>query len=831
MKKNTYLNALEKVKCSDDFRKKTEKMLMEDSDKFSDSVNHVEVLYHRHRFSRIFTGALTCAVIFSVVGISYKMLENTPDIPEETVSESSDLQSNSDLIETDFGFETSFDFEVFHITDDERSQIAELLRNYNDYTETESPDDERDYIYNSSGDRVFNFSYMGGNAYIKIYPDGRLCYSEDGNNENIYAVDYNYFRNQIYKILNINNFDNFVYALSSIAEPPAKIELNGEELEGERYKSFNDFIATNTIEWAVMANLPDMSSAEVVNEMKVYSSGAVHIVREYDNGYIETSNGNESEVVYYRSRFFENIESILNTSVSEIPPFGDFSELRYNFGFFDITDDERQKLSELFSSYKWVETDDDSWSIQRYGETNSEFKFYLYDENNRFITFMEKGFLIYQYSEDSDYLTKAYKIDYNYFKDEIYKILNIREIKNFAVLDDTDKVAEITCNGVLLEGKEKDALIEWLAISVSDFAEVINVPDLSTAKITKEIEYTDVQGINHNFTAYDSGYADIDGKYYRSNALDFTIEMAVEDYDGFQMESGAVSVKDGKLKNIPDTLSVSTKANFKRAMRRAKENYENKYYSNKIDVEYYTDNFDTLTEQEKKVFVYHMMINSIDYYDTAEGKIKYNTADGNFGIEYNMNVSENYYHWINTDSEGRENNEYYIYDGKSYTVNPVQKSYSVKDSEEINDYTMLDCDRMVITDGQNQICYREHNMGVCGDKSLFPQIYAFRYLRNFKLWDIIGTESYADRECIVIEGSITDNESNKWFGERVDNFNLYANSTSFKMYIDKYTGILLAYSFSDKNGLTSYMETEYINIDSPVECEKFNPDGYTDYTD
>lgn len=304
MKKNIYLNALEKVKCSDDFRKKTEKMLMEDSDKFSDSVSHVEVLNHRHKFSRIFTGALTCAVIFSVVGISYKMLENAPEIPEETVSESSDLQSSSDI------FEKQFDFEVFNITDNESSQIAELLRNYNDYTETESPQNERDYIYNSSGDRVFNFSYMDGNAYIKIYPDGRLCYSEDGNNENIYAVDYNYFRNQIYKILNINNFDKFVYALSDIAEPPSKIEFNGEELAGEKYQAFNDFIATNTIEWAVMANIPDMSGAKVVNEMKVYFSGGVHIVREYDNGYIETSNENKSEVVYYRSRFFENIESM-----------------------------------------------------------------------------------------------------------------------------------------------------------------------------------------------------------------------------------------------------------------------------------------------------------------------------------------------------------------------------------------------------------------------------------------------------------------------------------------------------------------------------------------
>ena len=67
-------------------------------------------------------------------------------------------------------------------------------------------------------------------------------------------------------------------------------------------------------------------------------------------------------------------------------------------------------------------------------------------------------------------------------------------------------------------------MIEWLAISVSDFAEVINVPDLSTANITKEIEYTDVNGINHKITSYDSGYVNIDGKYYRSNALDFEIE-------------------------------------------------------------------------------------------------------------------------------------------------------------------------------------------------------------------------------------------------------------------------------------------------------------------
>ena len=68
-------------------------------------------------------------------------------------------------------------------------------------------------------------------------------------------------------------------------------------------------------------------------------------------------------------------------------------------------------------------------------------------------------------------------------------------------------------------------MIEWLAISVSDFAEVIGVRDLSTANMTKEIEYADVNGINHKITSYDSGYANIDSKYYRSNALDFDINI------------------------------------------------------------------------------------------------------------------------------------------------------------------------------------------------------------------------------------------------------------------------------------------------------------------
>ncbi len=847
MKKKTYLNALDKVECRDDFRQKVENILSESSGEYADSVSHVEVANPR-KLRRVFTGALACVTVLSVIGVSYKMFENAPDIPDEnTISESSSIpQSEADLIQPasplENFLETQFDFEIFSITDDERRQIAELLNNkivYKDFKESNDiPDSQWDMP-------ALNFTYTSDmeSMDINIFPNDRLSYKyrePSGNEKSISCpINYKSFRTEIFKILNINNFDNFNYARVDIAEPLRKIELNGEELEIEK---FNSFISNGKHEWATVENTPDLTNASVVNELCVKFESSELILREYDNGYIESCEtrffegevtGSDSRNNFYRSRFFENLEIFTD---NQNLPFADFAEIGYNFVYFDITDDERQNLAEFFNNYKWIETDDDSWGIVNMDDMNSdkiEFKYIDGDDKpNCFVEFLKNGFMVYNYLEtfeDYIYKTKAYKIDYDYFRNGIFSILNIKDsFTDVMIFDNKESVSEISLNGNMLEGKERDALIEYFAINKCRLWEINNTPDLSTANVINEIEYTDTDGVSHKITAYDNGYADIDGVYYRTNAFNFTMDYIIEIYDGFQSEP-----YDGftKLMKHADSPIVCTKAEFEKALRLANENYKHgvKYI---IDADYYAENFDSMEEDRKKDFVYCMMLNSVDYYDTAEGKINYNTSDGFYSIEYNMNLNDDYYHWIHS-SNGEwgdtADREYFIYDGIRYDVDLIEKSYSSSEVPEPKEYTRLYNERIALVDGEKQIFYRGNNLDCAGELSLFPQALAFRYLQNFSKWNISGTENYAGRECIVIDGIVTDDGNNKWFENYIDNPDLYNESTDFKMRVDKNTGILLSYAFSsDEKGVIADMRTEYINIDTPVECEEFNSEGYTD---
>lgn len=1044
MNKKDYLDALDKVKCRDKFREDMENLLSQDSGEFSDKVNQVEIA-HPHRFRRIFASVAACAAVVSIVGVSYKILDNAPDMIEETKSESDMieetksesksndivLQDNCDLIEIDFGFEnffdTSFDFESFHITDDERRQIAELFKNnlvykgfksaddipdsqrdmhplcfqYSDDTESMSvkifsndrllyeysgenemrmssqinyetvskeiykilnitgvvwvqsyetdaipinmrfndteldskywdilleraisyawaeaenapdlsnasivneicmefehsattikeydngyietfetifsdgeerkhdikfyrsrffenigeifenddnpefdtpfgnissydldvfsiTDDERrqlakllrNYEYTETdptkdtmeynfAEKAIEFSSADGQSGIKISPDGRLYYSYKA-----YSIDYNYFRDEIYKILNIENFGNFVYALADLAEAPEKIELNGETIE----------ISNLNCEWAVAKDTPDMKGAEVVNEMKVYFSNYVHIIREYDNGYIETSNEgwNENEIMYYRSRFFEN----LNLPVSNTTPFEDFLQTDYDFNIFSITDSEREQISNLIRNYNWVETDDDSWGILDSRDNDINYSFHMYDgEMNCFMEFYKKGFMVYHYQEnagDANYKDKAYKIDYEYFNDEINKILNISGVEYFGILNSAIDVSGISFNGNVLEGEERDALVEYLAVSENNFSKAVDVPDLSEANVMLEIEYNAHKLVK--LIKYDNGYLSIDGEFYRTDFLDVTMDDILEfynDYKNYPVDSSSYS----KLMHHSNLSEFNmSQGQFEKMLRTAKERYNSgeRYL---IDVSYYAGNFDDLEDYCQKDFVYHMMTNSANYYNSAEGKINYSPMAGS-SIEYS--VDQNYSHWIYSQSNSAEG-EYFIYDGNYYYIDLVNNTYSADDAEEPDRYTLVDNDRIITVDGQKKRVVNGNNFGYAGAISLCPEAIAFRYLDNQDLWQIMGTENYADRECVVIEGSADNSGDNEWMKDIVGGAfeDSYSN---FKMYVDKYTGILLKYEFYGENGeVLNYMETEYINIDGQIEHKNFNSDGY-----
>jgi hypothetical protein len=235
------------------------------------------------------------------------------------------------------------------------------------------------------------------------------------------------------------------------------------------------------------------------------------------------------------------------------------------------------------------------------------------------------------------------------------------------------------------------------------------------------------------------------------------------------------------------------------------------------DTSFYKDNLNTL---ESKSHIYHKMLNSIEYYNTAEGDLtmvdEYNTT---YSIEYQCNVKtyQSYTHTLSSDINGYTNEDecYIPNDGTITTVDNLQKTYTIDDSiiQMDGDIIVPDNYKVIVCSDTND----DHNtqrfnfnrkdstkVGIAGSISLFPQNLAITYLQNFDTWNVTAIETYLGRNCLILEDT----------------------QGSFKFYVDINTGILLSYEFS--NG--SKMETNHLQLDSLSNIKQFSTEDYPNYT-
>ena len=203
-------------------------------------------------------------------------------------------------------------------------------------------------------------------------------------------------------------------------------------------------------------------------------------------------------------------------------------------------------------------------------------------------------------------------------------------------------------------------------------------------------------------------------------------------------------------------------------------------------------------DMDSKENIYHKVLNSIDYYNYAEGTLLTNmiSSDGvEFTSEYALDLSEGraYEHIHNEETEFDA--RIFVKDGLTYSISlPTEGSPVVVDvsgstgSEE--NYTVS------VADGDNsgvpEYSYRldPTNLSFASSYSLFPQEIIFSTLSNLDNWEPIGKEEYLGRQCIAVEGG------SEWTARR--------GSDSFKMLIDEKSGILLALDCFDTNGNSIY---------------------------
>ena len=240
-----------------------------------------------------------------------------------------------------------------------------------------------------------------------------------------------------------------------------------------------------------------------------------------------------------------------------------------------------------------------------------------------------------------------------------------------------------------------------------------------------------------------------------------------------------------------------------------KQIYIDKYFSADSDADY--------NDLEAKSYLYHMMLNSIDYYRTAEGAMKYAIPDGETEVEFQLDL-ESHTAYERQDSPGQNTSEIFLADDTEddteYIVYSEPKTYMTRENPMLtnlqNDVIVSDNDRAWVDEnGESFGIIRPVSLspGICSN-SLFPQVYAMSVLGNFEKWQVTGTEIRLDRNCAVLEGSF--------------------QQGSFRLSTDVETGILLSYETFDPDGTRNgYFELTALTVDAEIDVKRFDPDGYT----
>ena len=214
---------------------------------------------------------------------------------------------------------------------------------------------------------------------------------------------------------------------------------------------------------------------------------------------------------------------------------------------------------------------------------------------------------------------------------------------------------------------------------------------------------------------------------------------------------------------------------------------------------------------ELKSYIYHMMLNSVDYFNSAEGKMVYAMnpaypADIEFQTDINKGLAY--------EKESQFNKvvfEEYAEDGKLYSINPSNSTYSEKFYGPKDEFSISDNDRIIkLENGENLTINRQDTTqaGIAGNSCLFPQSYAASHLFDFDKWELGDIVEICGRTCVKIKGIRNDNE--------------------FTMSIDVATGSLLNYELYDlSNNVIGYVRVDNISIDNNVDVKRFDNSCYT----
>lgn len=236
------------------------------------------------------------------------------------------------------------------------------------------------------------------------------------------------------------------------------------------------------------------------------------------------------------------------------------------------------------------------------------------------------------------------------------------------------------------------------------------------------------------------------------------------------------------------------------------------------------EGYDELNTLENKTYIYHIMVNSYRYFDTAdvtyttdidhsEGKAAStvhcmaDTRNRKYYLESEFSDSGDYYDHV----------KIYSYDGIWIDADETQKTY-FEDAYDEPDYDLNYVpDNYIYTkyygyDGNVYDYYSYSNIifaGKCCD-CLFNTSESDMF--DFENWYIDGTADILGRQCVSVK--------------------VEKEGYSCHKYIDMRNGIIMQSTEVDENDPhTRTMTVKSIKIDMPFEYPYFDPTGYTKYSD
>ena len=231
------------------------------------------------------------------------------------------------------------------------------------------------------------------------------------------------------------------------------------------------------------------------------------------------------------------------------------------------------------------------------------------------------------------------------------------------------------------------------------------------------------------------------------------------------------------------------------------------------DQEAYDTHFAELNELEYKSYIYHMMLNSIDYFSSAEGNMTYGLNEGKMIVHFQTDDASGLSYESTNDANDKPVAEMYHSEAEhiNYHVDLRTNQYTTSHTAQKWDFVVSDNDRcMILTDGtglaldRNDPTWLELGSNSC----LFPQSYAMSRLCDFELWRITSVEDKLGFPCAVIEGTR---------GDR-----------TFRMYTAVSTGFLLRYEeYYPDGSLENLIETTSLTVDQDITVKQFDTSQYS----